>query len=101
MNNHIPLIEEESYEIEIEKLRKEIDVIDHSIVLQLSKRFDVVRRVGLLKKRHGIQALDKSRWQKVLEKISIAAKKQGISPKLLINIYELIHEAALKIEDEK
>lgn len=101
MINHDPLVEGESYKTEIEKLRIEIDAIDRELVLQLSKRLDVVRRVGLLKKRHGIQALDKSRWQKVLAKISVAAKKQGVPENLLRSIYELIHEAALKIEDEK
>ena len=72
-------------ENELEKMRLEIDKIDSEIVQLFAKRFEVVGKIGTLKKANGVEIVDKNRWKKVLEKVENLAEKNGIST-------EFIHE---------
>lgn len=72
----------------IKDLRKEIDKIDSSIVTLLVKRMEMVKKIGQLKKKKNIPALDQSRWNEVIK------TKKGFIKK----IWEIIHDEALKIE---
>ena len=74
--------------IQLENLRKQIDKIDESVVALLVKRMETVKKIGQLKKKNNIPALDESRFKKVME------SKKGFIRK----IWEIIHEEALKIE---
>lgn len=69
-------------------LRKQIDKIDESIINLLAKRMKIVEKIGLLKKKQNIPALDSARWKKVIK------SKKGFVKK----IWETIHSEALKIE---
>lgn len=73
---------------QLKDLRKQIDEVDNQIVDLLAKRMMVVKKIGRLKKKNNIPALDESRWQKVIR------SKKGYFKK----IYEIIHMEALKIE---
>ncbi|PIP63182.1 hypothetical protein COW98_00015 [Candidatus Roizmanbacteria bacterium CG22_combo_CG10-13_8_21_14_all_35_9] len=83
---------------QIDDLRKQIDEIDNLIVNLLAKRLTVVKKVGKWKNKKGLVPLDKSRWQKILTSKIVKAKKLKLNPKLIKNIWNLIHEEALKIE---
>lgn len=86
--------------LKLEKLRKKIDVIDASLVKIIAKRIRLVKRVGKLKARHGIESLDPKRWEKVLARVKSIAKETGdISDGLVEDIWNRIHEEALKLED--
>lgn len=85
---------------DLEKLRKEIDEIDLKIVELLAKRLSVVSSIGKLKKQLNLKPLDEKRWNEVLNtKISLA-KNFNLSQQFIKRIYNLIHEHALKIENE-
>lgn len=73
---------------QLDDLRKQIDKIDESIVNLLSKRIEIVKRIGGLKKKNNIPVLDKLRWQKIIR------SKKGYVKK----IWEIIHSEALKVE---
>ena len=85
-------------ENELEKMRLEIDKIDGAIVQLFAKRFEVVRKIGTLKKANGVEIVDKNRWKKVLEKVENLAEKNGISTKFIHEIYEKIHDYACELE---
>ncbi|MCL4373594.1 MAG: prephenate dehydrogenase/arogenate dehydrogenase family protein [Candidatus Marsarchaeota archaeon] len=67
MNNSKPAIDPKVAK-ELEALRLQIDSVDNSIVRLLAKRMDVVRKVGELKKKHGMEVTDTGREAKVVEK---------------------------------
>ena len=73
---------------QLENLRKQIDEIDESIVNLLAKRMKAVKKVGQLKKKQNIPALDSARWQKIIK------TKKGYVKK----IWKIIHSEALKVE---
>ena len=53
---------------DLETLRKEIDKVDEEIAALLSKRFDVVKEIGAVKKALSLPVLNAKREALVLEK---------------------------------
>jgi chorismate mutase len=83
---------------ELEKLRERIDTIDDEIVDLLSKRIDLVERVGRLKKEHKISPLDKKRLEEVLHTKKNKAKILGISETLVEKLFKVIHDHSVKLQ---
>ena len=77
---------------ELKKLREQIDSIDDEIVSLLSKRMEIVKEVGKLKKEHKIEPLDVKRLEEVLYTKKKKAKLLGISQKFVEKLYKIIHE---------
>lgn len=73
----------------IEKLRKEIDILDEQIMNLLLKRVEIVQQVGKLKHEQTIPVLDQNREQIIFKKIrDINASQQD---KEIINkVYQTI-----------
>jgi chorismate mutase len=85
----------------LDNWRKEIDTLDNELLTILAKRFEIVRKIGKLKKEQAIKPLDKVRWQKVLEEKITRAKTLHLSKKFVVNLYTLIHEYALELEGKE
>ncbi len=85
---------------DLQELRKVIDTLDAQIIELLAKRMQAVKLVGEYKAAQNIQPLDKNRWQEVLDSKREQAKALGLSEKLVEDIYERIHQEALRIEKE-
>ena len=85
----------------LENLREQIDELDHELLCVLAKRMDIVREVGKYKQERGIPPLDEKRWQEVLRSKLLLALSLNISEKFIENIYNLIHEHALELENDK
>jgi chorismate mutase len=49
------------YSEKIELMRKEIDIIDNELMNNFSKRFEIVEKIGNLKKDFSVPALQKAR----------------------------------------
>lgn len=78
--------------------RKEIDSLDKELLKALSKRMEVVRKIGKLKKTKNLSALDEKRWKEVLNSKLALAEKLNLPKGLIKKIYTDIHEEALEIE---
>ncbi|MGC8867061.1 MAG: chorismate mutase [Elusimicrobiales bacterium] len=55
---------------QIKKLRKEIDIIDKKIIMLLDERFEIVKRIGVIKKRLKLPITDKKREKEILTKVN-------------------------------
>ena len=84
----------------IEKLRTEIDKIDEQIIRLLTDRMEKVKKIGEIKNKIGKSKLDITRFNKLLKKRIELAKKYEISKDLIIKIWNLIHDEALRIEEK-
>lgn len=82
----------------LEDWRKQIDALDEELLQILSKRIDIVRKVGLYKKENQMPPLDEERWQEVLETKLEKANILGLSKSFILKFYNAIHEYALEIE---
>ncbi len=96
----IEVMEKVCQDFTIEDLRSTLLNIDKSICTVLAERFKVVKRIGLYKHSLNVPPLDEIRWQQVIDNKVKAANKLGISVSLITDIFNAIHEVALKIEDE-
>ncbi|GAB4218749.1 MAG: hypothetical protein Fur009_1350 [Candidatus Microgenomates bacterium] len=83
----------------LEKYRCQIDKIDKKIIELLARRYGVVKKISCIKKELKLPALDRKRWQQVLKNRIELAKDLGLERKLIIEIYEIIHQYSLKIEE--
>lgn len=81
-------------------LRKSIDLIDVAIIHLLAERMRIVVKVGQYKKQQNIPALDQARWKEVLSSKMATANKLGLDQNLVQDIYNIIHEHALKTENK-
>lgn len=83
---------------ELKKLRDRIDTVDDEIVSLLSKRTDIVKEVGKLKKEHQLELLDEKRLNELLDTKKQKAKLLGISESFIENIFKQIHEYSVQIQ---
>lgn len=85
---------------DLPELREIIDSLDAEIIALLAKRMDAVRQVGEYKAARNIPPLDEKRWKEVLDSKLKQAETLGVPTELVRDIYERIHEEALRMEKE-
>jgi len=74
----------------IEKLRKEIDSIDDSIIQLLSKRKGIVKKISEIKKQKNKPIIDEGREQEIIGRIKKIAKENGLDENFIESVYEMI-----------
>lgn len=84
----------------LEKYRNQIDFFDSEIVNLIHERFEIVKLIWEYKKKNNIPPLDEKRWEKVLEKVANQAEDLWLNPILVIHVWDLLHEEALKLEEK-
>ena len=89
---------DEKYQHEIKKFRDNLDIVDQEIINLFSQRFGIVREIGELKKEYNILPLQKKRWEEVLDKVCQNADKKGLSKNFVKDVWNIIHNEALRIE---
>jgi chorismate mutase len=83
---------------DLSQLRIELDQIDQELIKLLAIRMKIVTEVGKWKKANNYPVLDPSRWDKVLSSKIALGKNEGLSPGMIADIWNRIHEEALDIE---
>ena len=74
----------------IEKLRKEVDIIDCELVFLLAKRFKIAKTIISLKGRNGLPTKDIIREENILKEVGKLAKKLKISTEFIGDIFKKI-----------
>ncbi len=80
---------------EIKKFREKIDIIDKKIIRLLEKRFEIVKKIGVSKKKLKLPLTDKKREREILNKISKISTTYSNQIK---HIYTEIIKLSKKIE---
>jgi chorismate mutase len=80
--------------------RNQIDSLDAALIKILGAREKVVKEIGLYKAENHVPALQKDRFQQVLEKSVDSGKKEGLSQVCVEEIMNAIHKESLRIEQE-
>ncbi|KXF80528.1 chorismate mutase [Enterovibrio coralii] len=93
-----------SFRLELNKCRKEIDLIDNQIIELLKNRFDVVKTVGELKVSHSEPMMQSSRVEEILNKREVLSTSIGLPANLAKDIFKALIEHACtyqtKVMDE-
>ncbi len=84
----------------INELRKEIDVLDDQLMNLLAKRMQVCREIGQYKKEHNMTVLQAQRYGDIQSRRGEQARRCGMAPDFIAQIYALIHEESVRQQVE-
>ncbi len=80
---------------ELEQYRQQIDSIDYQIIELLYKRMQIVKNIGIFKKRTSIPIFDLERWIEIRESRLEFARKLGLDIEFMKKILQLIHKQSI------
>lgn len=83
----------------IERLRQEIDEIDNELIELLARRFDVSKRIGLVKNEEDMPILQLNRWDSIIKDRLIKGERLGLSNHFVKGIFDGIHLESLKTQN--
>ena len=86
--------------LQLEDLRKSIDEIDEEIINWLSRRMDLVEKIGAYKRENNIMVLQLERWLSILETRSSFAQSKSLNKEFIEKIYKLIHRESIRKQTE-
>lgn len=84
--------------LQLKKLRREIDLADKKLLRALAKRFKIVERIGKLKQKHKMEVVHNGRMKKMLKDRHSDSLRLRLDPKLIFEIFELLHEASIDVQ---
>ena len=84
----------------LKKVRMKIDNIDNKIVKLISDRFKEIHKVTKLKENHD-QIIDHERITHILKSVKSKAKKNKVDPEIVIRIWQIFIQEAIKLEYSK
>lgn len=80
---------------DLEKLRKDIEKIDDKVFMLLSKRFEIVEKVGEYKKQNNLPIRNKERENTLIKSMS---EKFSMDRTFVTRLYRIIFNNSYKIE---
>ena len=82
------------------ELRERIDELDGALVETLSRRMEVSREIGRIKKENNVAILQTIRWDEVVEAALSKAESGNLDPGFVSRIFNEIHDASV-VEQNK
>jgi chorismate mutase-like protein len=80
--------------------RRKIDDLDRQIIDLLKQRYDVIREVGNLKAREGIQSFLQDRVDEVRENAAKMAAARGLDEDFIRTLYAQLIQHSCDLEEE-
>jgi chorismate mutase len=81
-------------------LREVIDEIDEEIIQSISRRMQVVERIGEFKQAHGVTILQIERWLEILRTRTAAGESLGVDKDIVVELCQLLHKASIRKQTE-
>ncbi len=87
--------------LQLDKLRGDIDILDGQIVDLLAKRFSLVKKIKQQKNKLGIAIDDTRREREVFLNLDTNAKKTGVPIKIIRTIFKQIIQISKKLQHDE
>ncbi|MEM2999551.1 MAG: chorismate mutase [Candidatus Bathyarchaeia archaeon] len=84
---------------EIQRLRKSINEVDEQILLLLSKRVEICRSIGAVKRKHGLPIKDLPRENDVYARVRKKAEELRLDAAWVERIYQQIVNMCSAIQE--
>jgi chorismate mutase len=84
---------------ELQMLRMVINGLDEELIALLSKRMDVSRQIGHYKKENSMDAMQKARWDQLLQRNLSKAQNAQINEGFIAKLFHLIHEESVSLQE--
>jgi len=85
----------------LEQFRLSIDSIDYQLLELLSKRMDIVKKIGKYKNQKNISIFQLDRWRKIRETRSKAGKELNLDKDFVKQIIQLVHNESINVQSKK
>jgi chorismate mutase len=85
---------------ELQMLRMVINGLDEELIALLSKRMDVSRQIGHIKKKNSMDAVQKTRWDQLLQRNLSKAQNAQINEGFIAKLFHLIHEESVSLQEK-
>ena len=85
---------------ELEKLRKQINLIDDELISILSSRMSIARNIGEYKKENNITILQSARWKQILGKYKAKAKAHDLSDEFITRFIKAVHDESINQQEQ-
>ncbi|MGV3461300.1 MAG: chorismate mutase [Flavobacterium sp.] len=92
--------ETESFNSEIEKLRRQIDAQDTQLIDLLAKRMQIADEIGVLKKESNVAVLQANRWKAILEKMQREGQAQNLGEDFILKLFRAIHQESINHQEQ-
>jgi chorismate mutase len=83
----------------LQKYRIRIDRVDRRLMRLLEKRFDLVRSVGVLKRREGVPVVQRERENEILHRIAERVRRSDARD-FVRSVYRTLFKASYGIEED-
>ena len=87
------------FQIQMAKLRTEIDAADSKLLEILGKRMQVAEKIGALKKEKNIAVLQNKRWNEILQKMTQEGSSKGLSEDFILRLFKAIHQESISHQE--
>ncbi|OUR92640.1 3-deoxy-7-phosphoheptulonate synthase [Flavobacteriales bacterium 34_180_T64] len=91
---------ETEYNIKLNNLRAQIDVVDNQIIELLGKRMKVADGIGILKKEKNVAVLQSKRWNEILGKMVLEGEDKGLSEEFILKMFKAIHQESINHQEK-
>jgi len=82
----------------MKRLRARIDALDRKALQVLARRFEVVREIGELKRAHGLDTYQKTRWEALMAARLALGAELGLAPAFTQAFFTAVHQEALRLQ---
>ncbi|MBK7807704.1 MAG: bifunctional 3-deoxy-7-phosphoheptulonate synthase/chorismate mutase type II [Saprospiraceae bacterium] len=83
----------------LDRMRKEIDMIDEEIMNILASRMKIAREIGLYKKENNMTILQSERWKEVLSKFVSRGTQNGLGEEFITRVIKSIHDESIEQQE--
>jgi chorismate mutase len=85
---------------ELEGIRDQIDETDKELLEVLSRRLELVKKVGQYKRDKNVAIFQLERWNKIIENRPLWGKKLNLDAEFVKSIYQEIHDESIRIQTD-
>ncbi|MEQ9297999.1 MAG: bifunctional 3-deoxy-7-phosphoheptulonate synthase/chorismate mutase type II [Cyclobacteriaceae bacterium] len=90
----------ESFKIFLEEMREQIDESDRDILEAISRRMNLVEKIGEFKQDNNVTIFQVDRWNEIYRTRGEWAQGMGLDKEFIEEMYKLIHIASIKQQTE-
>lgn len=84
--------------MDLKKIRKEIDKVDHKLMGLLRRRKSLVEKVGIIKKKQGLPIFNQAREKEIAKKLDKWAVKHGLRKTFLQKVWKTMMDEAKDVQ---
>jgi chorismate mutase len=87
------------YLVKIENYRSELDDLDEELINLISRRMQLVREIGAVKKQKNIAVLQPERFRAMREALNRRGSKNELSPEFIALFLEALHQESINQQE--